>query len=452
MTDGLLGLAVLLEILVLLLLLRRGDSSSRPEGIATFAETLRRELVTALQTEMRGLRAEMAQEARLSREELTTQLARWAEQITTVVGTQFTTQSAQEKVLMENFTRELTNLTQVNESKLERVRNVVEERLAKLQEENSRKLDQMRQTVDEKLQTTLESRLSESFRQVSDRLEAVQRGLGEMQSLATNVGDLKRVLTNVKARGTFGEVQLGMLLAETLSPEQYATNVSTKKGSNDRVEFAVKLPGQGERDAPVFLPIDCKFPIEDYQRMLDAQDAADPQAFAEASKALVSRVRQEAKSIAQKYIDPPGTTEFAILYFPIEGLFAEVLRNPGLMESIQHDYRVVVSGPTTLTALLTSLQMGFRTLVIQKRSSEVWELLGAIKTQFGTFGDLLKKTRKKLQEATNSIDSAEAKSRTIARRLRSVEEIPAGRAEELLPRLPEPADEEEETLEVVGPS
>lgn len=452
MTDGLLGLAVLLEILVLLLLLRRGDSSSRPEGIATFAETLRRELVTALQTEMRGLRAEMAQEARLSREELTTQLARWAEQITTVVGTQFTTQSAQEKVLMENFTRELTNLTQVNESKLERVRNVVEERLAKLQEENSRKLDQMRQTVDEKLQTTLESRLSESFRQVSDRLEAVQRGLGEMQSLATNVGDLKRVLTNVKARGTFGEVQLGMLLAETLSPEQYATNVSTKKGSNDRVEFAVKLPGQGERDAPVFLPIDCKFPIEDYQRMLDAQDAADPQAFAEASKALVSRVRQEAKSIAQKYIDPPGTTEFAILYFPIEGLFAEVLRNPGLMESIQHDYRVVVSGPTTLTALLTSLQMGFRTLVIQKRSSEVWELLGAIKTQFGTFGDLLKKTRKKLQEATNSIDSAEAKSRTIARRLRSVEEIPAGRAEELLPRLPEPTDEEEETLEVVGPS
>lgn len=430
MMDALLGVLVVLEAAALVLLLRRGSGGREA---ASLGATLRQEIATQIQAEVRALREETSREARQGRDELGTSLTRMSREIGGSVTEQFTHQATQQKLLLETFTAQIAELTRMNETKLERVRSVVEERLSKLQEENSQKLDLMRQTVDEKLHATLEARLTESFRQVSERLEAVQRGLGEMQTLATHVGDLRRVLTNVKARGTFGEVQLAMLLAETLSPEQYATNVSTKVGTNDRVEFAVRLPGQGEGADPVFLPIDCKFPIEDYQRMLEAQDSADPDAFERSSKALIARVRQEAKTISQKYLDPPHTTEFAILYLPIEGLFAEVLRNPGLMESIQHDYRVVVAGPTTLTALLTSLQMGFRTLAIQKRSSEVWELLGAIKTQFGTFGELLAKTKKKLDEASHSIDSAQSRSRTIVRKLRGVEALPTARADAILP-------------------
>src|SRR5690606_17748789 len=263
------------------------------------------------------------------------------------------------------------------------LRESVEKRLGDLQQGNEKKLEEMRLTVDEKLHKTLEQRLSDSFRQVSERLELVHKGLGEMQSLAAGVGDLKRVLTNVKTRGTWGEIQLGTLLEQVLTPEQYERNVATRGGSRERVEFAIKLPGRD--DKPLWLPIDCKFPLEDYQRLQEAQEAVDPVAVEAASKALESRVRLEAKTIAEKYVDPPNTSDFALLYLPIEGLYAEVLRRPGLFDALQRDYRVTVCGPTTLTAIRNSLQMGFRTLAIEKRSSEVWEILGAVKTEFGKF-------------------------------------------------------------------
>jgi DNA recombination protein RmuC len=280
----------------------------------------------------------------------------------------------------------------------------------------------MRATVDEKLQSTLETRLGQSFKLVSDRLEAVQRGLGEMQNLAIGVGDLKRVLTNVKKRGTFGEVQLGALLEDMLTAEQYASNVITVPGTNDRVEFAIRMPGQEEGEH-VYLPIDAKFPVEDYQRLLDAQEAADIDAANAAGRALENRVRDEAKRIQAKYVSPPHTTDFAVLYLPTEGLYAEVIRRPGLFESLQRDHRVTVAGPTTLSALLNSLQMGFRTLAIAKRSSEVWKILGAVKTEFGKFGVVLEKTRKQLDTVRNSIDSAGQRTRVIERKLREVETL-----------------------------
>jgi DNA recombination protein RmuC len=268
---------------------------------------------------------------------------------------------------------------------------------------------------------------------VSERLEQVYKGLGEMRNLATGVGDLKKVLTNVKTRGTWGEIQLGNILEQILTPEQYAINVQTKKNSNERVEFAIKLPGQGsDKDQVVWMPIDAKFPQEDYQRLLDAQDEADKDAADKSIRNLEMRIKAEAKAIKEKYIDPPNTTDFGIMFLPVEGLYAEVLRRPGLCDILQRDYRVVVTGPTTLAALLNSLQMGFRTLAIEKRSSEVWELLGVVKTEFGRFGDVLSKTKKKLQEASNTIDKAEIRTRAIERKLRKVEEIPQGDEMELL--------------------
>lgn len=290
---------------------------------------------------------------------------------------------------------------------------------------NQEKLEQMRATVDEKLQTTLEKRLGESFKQVSERLEQVYKGLGEMRSLASGVGDLKKVLTNVKTRGTWGEIRLGNILEQILTPEQYEMNVPTKKNSNERVEFAIKLPGQGvDKETIVWMPIDSKFPQEDYQRLIDAQEAADKEQAEKSIKNLETRIKSEAKKIKEKYIDPPYTTDFGIMFLPVEGLYAEVLRRPGLCDTLQREYRVVVTGPTTLAALLNSLQMGFRTLAIEKRSSEVWELLGVVKTQFGQFGDALAKTKKKLQEASNSIDRAEVRTRAIERKLRDVQELP----------------------------
>ena len=286
----------------------------------------------------------------------------------------------------------------------------------------------MRQTVDERLTATLEQRLGESFKQVSERLEQVHKGLGEMQTLAAGVGDLKQVLTNVKTRGTWGEVQLGMLLEQILTPEQYAANVACKLGCAERVEFAIRLPGQPGRDGDeVWLPIDAKFPVEDYQRMLDAQDKGDLAGMDAALKALETRIKASAKDIQTKYLDPPRTTDFAIMFLPTEGLYAEVLRRPGLVESLQSDFRVLVTGPTTLGALLNSLQMGFRILTIEKRSSEVWQLLGAVKTQFGQFGGLLEKVHKKLDQASSTIEDAARKSRTIERRLRTVQELPGRR-------------------------
>lgn len=329
---------------------------------------------------------------------------------------------------LDAFSRQLLALTQSNEQKLERLRETVEERLKLLQADNNRQLEVMRATVDEKLHTTLETRLGESFRLVSERLELVHKGLGEMQTLASGVGDLKRVLTNVKTRGIWGEIHLANLLEQILTSEQYASNVATKPGSGERVEFAVRLPGRDKNQGVVWLPIDAKFPQEDYQRLLDAQEQANPQLAEEAAKALEARVKTEARAVREKYIDPPHTTDFAILFLPVEGLYAEVLRRPGLSDILLRDYRIVVTGPTTLAALLNSLQMGFKTLAVEKRSSEVWALLGAVKTEFGRFGEMLDKTQKKLQEASNSIETAAQKSRTIERKLRTVQELPASEA------------------------
>lgn len=331
------------------------------------------------------------------------------------------------------MTNRMDLLTQNSEQKLEKLREVLEIRLKSLQDDNNSKLEQMRATVDEKLHATLEQRLGESFKLVSERLEMVHRGLGEMQTLASGVGDLKRVLTNVKVRGTWGEIQLGSILEQILTQEQYARNVATKKNSSERVEYAIRLPGKDEKNGDmVWLPIDSKFPQEDYQRLLEAQEQANPALAEEASKALEARVKLFAKDIKQKYIDPPGTTDFGVMFLPTEGLYAEVLRRPGLCECLQRDYRIVVAGPTTLIALLNSLQMGFRTLAIERRSSEVWALLGAVKTEFNRFGEILEKTQKKLQEASDTIETAARKSRSIGRKLKNVQELPVNEAAGLL--------------------
>lgn len=333
---------------------------------------------------------------------------------------------------LDIFAAQLGSLTKTNDQKLEQLRQTVEERLLLIQQDNGKKLDQMRATVDEKLSATLEQRLGESFKLVSERLEAVHKGLGEMQTLATGVGDLKKVLTNVKTRGIWGEIQLGNLLEQILTPEQYATNVVTKAGSNERVEFAIKLPARDGHDSIIWLPIDAKFPMEDYERLIEAQDQANLTRIEELGKSLENRIKLEGKTIHAKYIDPPNTTDFGILFLPVEGLYAEVLRRPGLCEFLQREYKVVITGPTTLAALINSLQMGFRTLAIEKRSSEVWNLLSAVKTEFGKFVDVLEKTQKKLQEASNTIETATRKSRTIARKLKNVQTLPSHEAELLL--------------------
>lgn len=347
----------------------------------------------------------------------------------------------QQKNLLDSFMKQLAELTQMNATKLEQVRATVEQQLTALQKDNSEKLERMRATVDEKLHQTLEQRLGESFKLVSERLEQVQKGLGEMQSLASGVGDLKKVLTNVKTRGTLGEIQLDNILEQILTPDQYETGVIVKRGTQERVDFAVRLPGREDARDMVWLPIDAKFPLEDYQRLVEAQESADSVQAHDAAKLLDSRIRAEAKSIAEKYVNPPDTTDFAILFVPIEGLFAEILRRPGLWEGIQRDYHVIVTGPTTITALLNSLQMGFRTLAIQKRSSEVWKLLGAVKTEFGKFGEVLEKTQKKLQEASHSIDSATVRTRAIERQLRTVQALPTADSEPLLDPLEGSASE-----------
>jgi len=316
-----------------------------------------------------------------------------------------------------------TTLTEQLAATGNQLRGTLNERLGEIQTDTAKKLEEMRKTVDEKLHATLEQRLGESFKQVSDRLEQVHRGLGEMQSLATGVGDLKRVLTNVKARGTWGEVQLGSLIEQVLTPDQYARNVSTIPSSRDLVEFAIKLPGKDE-GAPVWLPVDAKFPVEDYQRLMDAQDRADAEQVEQAAKALEARIKQEAKTIRDKYIAPPHTTDFGIMFLPTEGLYAEVLRRPGLADFIQREYRVIVSGPTTFAAVLNSLQMGFRTLVIEQRASEIWVLLGAVKTEFGKFGDVIEATQKKLDQASEQFEKVGQRTRAINRRLKGVEALP----------------------------
>ncbi len=333
----------------------------------------------------------------------------------------------------ESLLNRVAESTAQNIQKLDKIDETVDLHLKTLQEDNNRKLEQIRATVDEKLHDTLERRLGESFKLVSERLEMVHKGLGEMQTLASGVGDLKKVLTNIKTRGTFGEIQLHSLLEQILSPDQYQSNVATKRDSATRVEFAIRLPGRGETENhPVWLPIDAKFPQEAYLRLLEAQEAGNANLVEEVSKQLERIIKDMAKNIRDKYLDPPYTTDFGIMFLPTEGLYAEILRRTGLFELLQREFKVVITGPTTLAALLNSLQMGFRTLVIEKRSSEVWTLLGVVKTEFSTFGAILDRTQKKLQEASHTIEKAATRSRAIEKKLKNIQEIPLGDTQKLL--------------------
>ncbi|HSK08642.1 MAG TPA: DNA recombination protein RmuC [Vicinamibacterales bacterium] len=409
--------------------LRQGQAQAaavQDDRLEAFAGELR-QFSAAFEEQARGLRREMLGTSQTLNETLVRQF----EQFSLVQGEQ-----------LKSFGQQLASLTEATERRMETLRATIEDRLRMIQEDNAAKLEKMRETVDERLQGTLEARLGESFRAVSERLEQVQRGLGEMQALASGVGDLKRVLTNVKTRGTWGEVQLGVLLEQALSTAQFETNVMTREGSGERVEFAIRLPGKDPAEtSPVWLPIDAKFPQEDYQRLVEASDRGDAEAVEGASRQLENRVKACARDIHDKYLDPPHTTDFGILFLPTEGLYAEVLRRPGLADQLQRECRVLVAGPTTLWAILNSLQMGFRTLAIERRSSEVWTVLGAVKTHFGKFGELLGSVQKKLLEASNKMDAVSRQSRTIERKLRDVQELPAARelaAGEDLPTAAEP--------------
>ncbi len=347
----------------------------------------------------------------------------------------------------ESLGQRLQDMTQRNELRIGEMRATLEQQLKNLQSDNAEKLDQMRVTVDEKLQTTLEARLGASFQLVSDRLEQVQRGLGEMQQLATGVGDLKRVLTNVKNRGSWGEVQLDNILEQTLTQEQYARGVKVRPDSGEMVDIAVRLPGRGHEDTPVWLPIDSKFPREDYERLLDAQEQGDADGVRVQGAQLERAIRIQAKSICDKYIVPPHTTDFAVMFLPTEGLYAEVIRRPGLVDLLQREHRVVVAGPTTVTALLNSLQMGFRTLAIEQRSSEVWSLLGAVKSEFGKFAGILEKAEKQISTVGRSLGEASRKTRTIERRLRGVESLGSEQTEQLLGGIGLDAADEDESAD-----
>ena len=338
-----------------------------------------------------------------------------------------------QKSLTDSLAQQVNALSEANARRLTEMRGTMETQLSQLQQSNAAKLDEMRQTVDEKLQATLQARLGESFKQVAERLEQVHKGLGEMNTLAQGVGDLKHLLTNVKTRGMFGEAQLASLLEQVLTPEQYAVQVATRPGDKNRVDFAIRLPGRSDSGQPVWLPIDAKFPNEDYERLLEAQGRADPVQAELCAKALETRIKLEAKSIAEKYLEPPHTTDFAVMFLPTEGLYAEVLRRPGLMETLQREHRVTLAGPTNLMAMLNALQMGFRTLALEKRSSEVWQVLGAVKTEFGKFGDVLDKVRNQTQTVLNTLDQAQTRSNVMNRALRQVDALSEPEAQALLP-------------------
>ena len=440
LVPGLLGLILLL---LLWLLLRRGDErlerGLRAE-VQDSARGTRQELAGTLSLFQQALLAQSGDVARTQNEQIDsfrTQLAAMQQQVSDALQGATHTLAQQSQSARDAQDAALKRLSDSLGEQLRALSEANERRLSALQEGNEKKLDQMRATVDEKLHATLEQRLGESFKQVADRLEQVHKGLGEMQTLARDVGSLNRVLTNVKTRGIFGEVQLAGLLEQVFTPEQYATNVATVPGSGERVEFAIRLPGQRDDGQPLWLPIDAKFPREDYERLLEAQERADVPAMELAAKAIDTRLRLEARTIRDKYIAPPHTTDFAILFVPTEGLYAEALRRPGLVQAMQREHKVMLAGPTTLLATLTSLQMGFRTLALEKRSAEVWEVLGAVKTEFGKFGDVLARTRKKLEEATNTIDQAQTRTNVMTRRLKSVEALPEARALQLLPGTPD---------------
>jgi DNA recombination protein RmuC len=429
---GLVSIPLSLAAFVLLVILLRRRTSGD-------AVDLRPQLQSIEKGQERGSR-ELRDELARSRTDFANEAQRMRAETAASLGSvrdsllkQITDMMALQTQHQDGFKTQLSRLTDSNEQKIDALRIAVETKLTQLQADNTAKLEEMRRTVDEKLQGTLERRLGESFKLVSERLEQVHKGLGDMQSLASGVGDLKKVLTNIKVRGNWGEMQLGNLLEDVLIPDQYGTNIVTKPGSKERVEFAIKLPGRGDHDDQVvWLPIDAKFPKEDYERLMDAREKGDAAALEDAGRQLENRIKSEAKDIRDKYVDPPNTTDFAILYLSTEGLYAEVLSRPGLVAAIQRDFRVNVAGPTTLAALLNSLQMGFRTLAIAKRSSEVWSILGAVKTEFHKFGEVIDKVKKKIDEAGNVIDTAKTRSRAIERKLKNVQELPAGEARTLL--------------------
>jgi DNA recombination protein RmuC len=418
------------------------DIAQLAASLQSANERLERELRNAILESARGGRQELTQTLGTFQQSLVQQSA----EATRTQNSQMDAFAQQlallQKTLSDTLTLQVQQLSEANARRLSEMRGTLETQLAQLQINNAAKLDEMRQTVDEKLQTTLQARLGESFKQVADRLEQVHKGLGEMNTLAQGVGDLKHLLTNVKTRGMFGEAQLASLLEQVMAPDQYAAQHATIPGSKNRVDFAIRLPGRSEDGQPVWLPIDAKFPNEDYERLLEAQSRADAIQAELCSKALEARVRLEAKSITEKYIEPPYTTDFAILFLPTEGLYAEVLRRPGLIESLQRDYRVTLAGPTTLMAMLNSLQMGFRTLALEKRSSEVWQVLGAVKTEFGKFGDVLAKVKEQTQTVLNTLDKAQTRSNVMHRALRQVEALPEAQVPNLLAQAADESDGE----------
>ncbi|WP_295751092.1 DNA recombination protein RmuC [Undibacterium sp.] len=467
-TLSLLAVLVLLNLMLLL----RSRQKNRDSQIEQNLQQNFQQLQQAQERSERSLREQILSSAQATRQELGSNFS----QLQQVLSTQLSNAAALQNSQIDAFSQQLVKLTEVNAQQLEQmrlsliqqaqtardeqaaslqrfaaslnqvlanltesnalrmgeIRATLEQKIQQLQADNASKLEEMRKTVDEKLHATLEQRLGESFKQVSERLEKVHQGLGEMQQLAIGVGDLKRVLTNVKTRGTWGEVQLEMVLEQMLTPEQYGKNVETIPGTGERVEFAIKLPGKEDDRAPVWMPIDAKFPKEQYERLLDAAERADADGVAQAGKELERAIRNEAKTIAEKYLSPPLTTDFAILFLPTEGLYAEVMRRPGLADELQRTCRVTISGPSTLSALLNSLQMGFRTLVLEKRSSEVWQVLGAVKTEFGKFGEVLAATKTALERAAKNIDHAEVRTRQMTKKLKQVEALPSDAAHSLL--------------------
>jgi DNA recombination protein RmuC len=458
-------------VLLVALLMRKPPvmDTGRAELMAA-NERLERELRREISESSRGLRGELTQTLasfqqglmQQGQEAARTQNAHadaYAQQLTQTLSTfqQTLMQQSQEATRTQNaqidaFAQQLAltqktiadslrDLSEANARRIAEVRATLETQLTAMQQTNAAKLEEMRKTVDEKLQTTLETRLGESFKQVAERLEQVHHGLGQMQSLAQGVGDLQRVLTNVKTRGMFGEVQLEALLEQVLTTEQYGKQIETKPRSNQRVDFAVRFPGRSSDGTPVWLPIDAKFPRDDYERLLDAHDRADAAGVESAGRALEVRIREEAKSICESYLCPPYTTDFAILFLPIESLYAEVLRRPGLMDKIQRDYRVTLAGPTTLLAMLNSLHMGFRTLALEQQASEVWKVLGAVKTEFDRYGEWVARIREQVQKAADTVDKAETRTKMMRRALKNVESLPEEQAQVLLPLADDNGDD-----------
>ncbi|MFH0854580.1 MAG: DNA recombination protein RmuC [bacterium] len=419
MANILFGIIIILNLAMLYFIFKAKDINNDGK-IDKIIENSNEKLRKNIKEEISYIRKELSEGEKRTREELGNLFKSFGDSI----DKRMSDFSVIQNKNFENFSLKLEQVIEKNEIKMEKIKGAVEQKLEAIQKDNSEKLERIRMTVDEKLHDTLEKRLTASFKLVSERLEMVQNGLGDMRSLATGVGDLKKVLQNVKTRGTWGEVQLGNLLEQILTQEQYDKNIITKTGSNNRVEFAIKLPSKDQKNKFILMPIDAKFPLEDYQRLIEAQDKGDIAAIEQFSKSLENRIKLEAKNIKEKYIDPPYTTDFGILFLPIEGLYAEILRRPGITEILQRDFKVMISGPTTIAAFMNCLQMGFRTLAIEKRSSEVWEILGIVKNEFSKFGGILEATQKKLQQASNSIADATTKTRTIERKLSKVQELP----------------------------